>query len=171
LLGKFDCFNQERFMKRYLMIPMLMCVGLAMAACQQGCTTNPIKAADGPDEQAYAVLGTYHVFQKQALKIVQDATLPANIRSAAANADAVAFPVLKTLDESLTAFLDAKAALDAGVGTEAKVGVAVTNLKKWTTEGRKAVDDFKKAVQDARKAIKPVASTVTPFHRLTLRSV
>lgn len=138
---------------------LLMACALALlVGLLPGCAANPLKEAKGADEAAYAVLGSYQVFQKQALKVVQDATLPTGIRRAAADADAAAFPVLKALDQSLTTFLDIKAQVEAGTSKEAKLLTAAANLKDWTTKAQAAV----KSLRDAVKK-KPTARA-TPFH-------
>ena len=66
-------------MKRMLIMPVMLMMAFAVTACT-GCTANPFKAAEGVDEQAYAVLGTYQVFQKQALKVLEAFQVAAKAR-------------------------------------------------------------------------------------------
>lgn len=139
-------------MKRLWMMPLLLVAALTTTA-YTGCTANPFKAAEGADEQAYAVLGSYAIYQRQALKIVQDATLPDGVRRAAAAADAAAYPILKSVDSALVDVLNAKAALDAGSGSKEKVAIATANLQKWTAEGKAAVAAIKAAVINAKKTL------------------
>lgn len=135
-----------------LMIPIMAIAMATLVACT-GCAANPFKAARGADEQAYAVLGSYVIYQRQALLIVQDVTLPSEVRRVVANADAVAFPVLKAVDTMLVDFLNAKAALDAGTGSEDKVRIATNNLQDWVAQGREALVTLKDAVLNARKVL------------------
>jgi hypothetical protein len=134
----------------------------AMAALLPACASNPLKAADGPDEKAYAVLGSYAIYQRQALKIKADTSLPASVRDAVVKADAAAYPILRTLDASLSSFLDAKAALDAGTTTKEKLAIALANLKKWTEEAKAAVATLKVAAANAKKTF--AYSPTTPSH-------
>lgn len=133
---------------KLLLVSMLTGL-IALSAC----TSNPLKTASGPDEKAYAVLGTYAIYQRQALKIKADATVPASVRDAVVRADATAFPVLKALDAALVDFLDAKAALDAGATTKEKLAIAISNLQKWTAEGKAVVAALKDAAANAKKTL------------------
>lgn len=122
-----------------------------LMAALSACAANPFKAASGADEQAYAVLGSYAIYQRQALKIKADTSLPQGVRDAVVKADAAAFPVLKSLDTALVEFLDAKAALAAGATGKDKLAIAVANLKSWTVKAKDALKDLKAAAENARK--------------------
>ena len=147
-------------MKSSFRFPALLCIGFVigtmLALAMSGCAANPFKAASGPDETAYAVLGSYAIYQRQALKIKADTTLPASLRDSVVKADAVAFPVLKALDTALVDFLNAKAALEAGTSTKEKLAIAAANLKQWTSQGIAAVRDLKAATSKADKTIASV---------------
>jgi len=147
--------------------PMLLGV-LAMMVCLvlPGCASNPFSQAKGADEVAFAALGSYQIFQKQALKVVQDQSLPNDLRRAVAAADAAAFPVIKALDGALTTFLDVQAQVDAGTSTKAKLAIAVANLQDWTAKAQAAV----KALRDSVRKKKPTARA-TPLEPLIYRSV
>ncbi len=151
-------------MNRFTRSPMLVAALLltALATALPGCAANPLKAADGPDEKAYAVLGSYAIYQRQALKIKADASLPVRVRDAVVQADAVAFPILKSLDAALLQFLDAKAALDAGTTDKEKLAIALANLKKWTEQAKAAVASLKAAAAEGRKTL--ARSTSTPLN-------
>lgn len=151
-------------MKRTIICIAAIAVAMLASACA---SLNPFAAADGPEEKAYAVLGTYHVFQAQALKIASDRTLPDKVRLAVADADAAAVPILKSLDKALADALDARDALDAGKTSKERVSIVLTNLLEWTQKAQRAVNNLKAAVANAKKV---TASTATPIH-LELRSV
>lgn len=147
---------------RLLFAPLVAAMLVGMVACS-GCTTisNPFAAAEGLDEQAYAVMGTYNAFQKQIEKIALDETLPTNVRLAAADADKVATPVIASLSDSLQLYEEVTLALELGKTPSEDVAAVIANLKDWTEQGKAVVKRIKKAVSDAAKA-KPVASTVAP---------
>lgn len=153
-------------MKR-IMFAVLALAGCLVAACA---TINPFAAAKGPDEKAYAVLGTYQVAQRQILKIVNDTTVSTSLRQAAANADAAAVGVLRSLNQALDKYLDARDALAAGATTKDKVAIAIANLNDWVIQAQAAVADVQKALAAAKK--KPVrsSSTWTPLNRLNFGS-
>lgn len=151
-------------MKRMFMTPLLLAVAL-VAACG---SLNPFQAAEGLDEKAYAVLGTYAIVQKQALRVVEDETLSPTIRRTAAEADAKAMPILKGLDQALDLYLDAKEALAGGRGSEERLRIVTTELLGWLERGREAVKSIQGVVGTADKArSKPIAYVPT----LALRSV
>lgn len=150
-------------MKRTLLITMALAACL-VAACA---SINPFAAAKGADEKAYAVLGTYQIVQGQILKVVNDTTLSANTRRSAAQADAVAFEIIKSLKESMEKYLDAKEQLAAGTTSKERVAIAIANLNDWVRQGQAALADLKKSLATAKNLR---SSTVTPFHRLNLGS-
>lgn len=137
----------------FSMVALVCCVALLGA-----CAANPFTAAKGVDEQAFAALGSYNVYQKLALKVVQDQSLPVELRRAAAQADADAFPVVEALNKALTAYLDVQEQLAAGKTSKEKLTIAIANLKDWTTKTVAVVDKLREAV----KKKKPVARA-TPW--------
>lgn len=147
-------------------LPLLL-IAVGTAACSGCSAINPFAAAHGLDEQAYALIGTYDVAQRQLEKIAADTTLPPAVRLGAADVSKVATPVFVNLDAAVAAYEDAKFQLDSGIGTEAKVMIALSNANSWVTKAKAIFKDVEKAVSDAAKAIKSrqaKASTMTPFH-------
>lgn len=148
---------------RLAFIPMLL-MAVAATACTSCSSLNPFAAAEGVDEQGYAALGTYEVFQKQIEKVAADTSLPAAVRLAAADADKAAVPILRELNDALTDYEVIKLQLDAGNSTKGELAIAIANLKDWTERAKDAIAGIKKAVSDAAKIRAPMASTAAPFN-------
>lgn len=134
-------------LNRFTLVPLL-----CMAALLTGCAhnINPIAAAEGPDEKGYAVLGVYRIAQTQALKIVQDATLPATVREAVQSAEASAYPVVTQLAGALVEYLEARDQVAAGTTSEEKLAIVISRLSEWTATAQARIAGFQAAIGSAR---------------------
>jgi hypothetical protein len=70
-----------------------VCLALLIAAC----TPNPVKEAETFEQKAYALYGTYVIFQGKAAELVQDAAVSDRIKMALREADRVSYPVAEGL--------------------------------------------------------------------------
>lgn len=61
------------------------------------CTLNPVKEAETFEQKAYALYGTYVIFQGKAAELVQDAAVSDRIKTALREADRVSYPVAEGL--------------------------------------------------------------------------
>ena len=77
--------------------------GVALAMLIVACTANPVKQAETFEQKAFALYGTYVIFQGEAAELVQDVATPERVKQALRDADKAAYPVAESLvDAALT---------------------------------------------------------------------
>lgn len=82
---------------------------LVLIIALPGCLNAPTKAAQTPEQKAYAVYGTFVVLEEQAAVITQNANVPASVKRALAAADNVAKPSADALAVALKTYVATKA--------------------------------------------------------------
>ena len=115
-----------------------------------GCAVTPkdvVDAAQTPEQTAFALYGTFVVYEEQAAALVEDPRTPLEVRAKIKTADAIAKPLADNLLEAAMVYVDVKAKFEAAETTVDKLNVAAQNLNYWV--GR------------AAPAIKALVATVT----------
>ena len=108
---------------------------LCFTALLQGCAgSNPIAAADTPEQRAYAAYGTFVIAQETAADLVEDASIPDGVRLRIISAEERAKPVADSLLDAYTEYLIIKAEFDAGDTSESRLVIAANNLDDWVTQ-------------------------------------
>lgn len=77
-------------------VPMFVFIVLIALLCSvlSGCAANnPVNRAESFEQKAYALYGTYVIFQGKAADLVGDPIIPDNIKTALRQADAVSYPI------------------------------------------------------------------------------
>lgn len=77
----------------------MLAVGFTVAASAMlaACLSNPVKKAETFEQKAFALYGTYVIFQGRAADLVQDTTVPDQVKQALREADKVAYPAAESL--------------------------------------------------------------------------
>lgn len=70
---------------------------LAAMVVLSACDVNPVKQAETFEQKAFALYGTYVVFQEKAAELVQDSTTPERLKQGLRDADKAAYPVAEEL--------------------------------------------------------------------------
>lgn len=99
---------------------------LTLAGC--GTVTAPVKQAETVEQKAYALYGTYVIFQEKAAELVQDSTTPENVKQALREADRVAYPLAESLVEASLEVEAIRQQIETGLTTEEKLTLAISNL-------------------------------------------
>ena len=136
----------------------LACVLTLLALC--GCASNPFKAAQNLDQRAFAGYGTFVVFEEQAAAVVQDPSIPANVKQALKAADARAKPAADALLASVKEYESISAALAACPKTDdpatcktttaQKLVIATADLNKWVADSTVQINALVSAVKGAK---------------------
>ena len=115
-------------MRTILRALALACVLAALPACSSlGVRTeNPFVAAKTIDQEAYALIGTYAATLEEATDIVRDPATPASVKKALAKAEAVATPLVETVEIATIAYLKTKADTASLSGAPAPTRAAAT---------------------------------------------
>ena len=77
---------------------------------------NPLPAARGLDQRAYALLHAYAAIVEEATDIVRDPAAPAAFKRALGQAERVATPAAETLGIAMRSYLRARADFEAAAG-------------------------------------------------------
>jgi hypothetical protein len=120
---------------------MILAVGL-ISACQ----SNPLSAAQSPDQKAYALYGTFVVFEEQAAVLVRSPSTPAEVKSAIRKADAVAKPVVDNLLGAARQYVSIQMQLKSGATSADRLQIATANLQKWVADATPLINSLVSAV-------------------------
>lgn len=121
---------------------------MALTACAN---LNPLNHAETVQQKAYALYGTFVVYEEQAAAIVQDVNVPSEVKSGLSSADAVAKPLADKLLAAALSVDQIRLELQAGKSTEEKLTIATANLERWYEEAGPKIRDLVAAVQGARR--------------------
>lgn len=127
--------------------------GLAMLTVMvlgAGCASlNPVKAANTSEQKAYALYGSFVIFEEQAAKLYQSPTASARVKAALRAADAAAKPVADKLLDATQAVLAIRVEIAAGTSTTDKLVIALQNLDRYITEAGPKIKALGNAFKEA----------------------
>lgn len=108
----------------------IACVALTVLA---GCKTltAPVETAQTPEQKAYALYGTFVVFEELAAAIVKDPVTPVSVKEAIKTADNTAQPVANTMLDSARQVIQIQTQLAQGKTPTEKLEIANQNLLSW----------------------------------------
>ncbi len=113
---------------RPLMLAFLLAVAAPVVLMLPGCKNTPVQQAETIEQKAYALYGTYVIFQEKASELVQDSTTPENVKQALRDADKVAYPLAESLVDASLEVEAIRQQIATGLTTEAKLTLAISNL-------------------------------------------
>lgn len=123
---------------------------LALAATMLvGCEHLGVQEAQTTEQKAAALLGDFGIFQKAALKIGEDPTVPATVRKQVLDAPIALKPVVDSLDEALRTYRDIALQLKAGQTTDAKLQIASANLLTWVNRVTPQIKALRTTIEGA----------------------
>jgi hypothetical protein len=118
----------------------------ALAGCQ---SANPMRAAETPEQRAYAAYGTFVIAQETAADLVEQQSIPRGVRLRIVQAEERAKPVADSLLDAYTEFLIVKAEFDAGDTSEQRLVIAAESLDDWVTQLAPLVADLLRNIKGA----------------------
>lgn len=132
-----------KFWSAYL---FLLAVVLLLAL--NACGHTPVKSAQTADQKAFALYGTFVVYEEVGAKLVQSAEVPASVKAVMRTADATAKPIAdKLLDASLEV-IQIQREIAAGASTQDKLAIANANLARWYQEAEPKIAALVSAVKE-----------------------
>ena len=125
-------------------------VALAVLSTMAACASlNPVSKTETTEQKAYALYGTFVIFEEQAAKLVQSPEVPANVKQALRDADKAAKPAADAVLDGVQTVLTVRRQLLAGETTEERLAIAVSNLNLWYSTARPKVEQLVKVVKGA----------------------
>lgn len=123
--------NREGGFTRAVFLAFLLAIAIPVTLVLSGCgTTSAVKQAETPEQKAYALYGTYVIFQEKAAELVQDSTTPENVKEALREADRVAYPVAESLVDAVREVEAIRQQVVSGMTPEEKLTIAISNLSR-----------------------------------------
>lgn len=119
---------------------------LITAGLVSACQTNPVAHAQTIDQKAYALYGTFVVFEEQAAVIIRQPSVPGDVRGAIRKADAAAKPVADKLVDAAHQYTVIKIELEAGTNSNEKMIIATANLEKWIHDAQPLIEELVRSV-------------------------
>lgn len=120
---------------------------VVLTACQ---SLNPIAVAETSEQRAYALYGTFVIFEEQAAKIVQAPEVPDAVKRSLRDADAVAKPAVDAMIVLVDDVLKVKAEVQAGTSDTERLRVITAKLESWYFSTKPKVLDLVNAVKGAK---------------------
>lgn len=124
-----------------------------------GCATSPtapITAAQTTPQRGYAVAGLYSILQASALDLMRSADTPAAVKTAIADADAKASPVMLQLTQALKLYTSIDATVGAASG--ARAAEATAKIDEWLAKAQPLVENLRRVLGGT----KPTALMIEP---------
>ena len=130
---------QQGYILAFALLMLSACAGL-----------NPVSKAETSEQRAYALYGTFVVFEEQAVKLVASPEVPESVKRSLREADAVAKPAMDSVLEGVNQIFEIRRQLSIGTSTEEKLTIAVTNLDMWYAGAKPKVEALIRLVKGAQ---------------------
>ena len=130
--------------RQYALLPLFF-----MLAWLQGCATvaGPYKAAETAEQKAFALYGTFVVFEERGASVINDNRIDIRARQAIQRADSAAKPVA---DSTLEAALQVNEVRQEIGASENKLKTVTANLENWIMRFEPLVTQLVAAVKGAK---------------------
>lgn len=121
--------RREGGFTKAVFLAFLLAIAIPVTLMLPGCgTTSAVKQAETPEQKAYALYGTYVIFQEKAAELVQDSTTPEDVKRALREADRIAYPVAESLVDAVLEVEAIRQQVSTGMTSEEKLTIAISNL-------------------------------------------
>lgn len=114
-----------------------------------GCSSNPVKEAETPEQQAYALYGSYVIAVEQAADLVEDPDTPAAVKASIKQYEPVATQAAVTLRNAVRSAAQAREAVAAGESTRERLTLAIAQLNDKLAAAGASIRAFVNLVENA----------------------
>ncbi len=119
-----------------------------MTGCPAGLA---LKEAQTVEQRAAALVGDFTIFQRAAIEIGNDETIPLEVRQRVVEAPIALKPGIDHLLALLATYRTVSEQLAAGATTDDKLQIAAASLGSWVTDLAPKIAALRKTVKEARK--------------------
>lgn len=120
---------------------------LVLTACA---SLNPMSAAKTNEQRAYALYGTFVVFEEQAAKLVQSPSVSPSLKQSLRDADARAKPAADGLMAVIDDLIKVQAEVKAGTSSSDRLRIVLSRLDTWYFDTKPKVESLVLAVKGAK---------------------
>lgn len=115
-----------------------------------GCKSlNPVRAAETSEQRAYALYGSFIVYEEAATKLIQDPEVPESLKDGIRELDSVTKPVADSLIDAAVTVLQIRAEVAAGETDRERLIIAIENLDRYINEAAPRIKALGTAVREA----------------------
>lgn len=125
-------------------LPLL---GILLLLAVSACTLNPVRHAETVEQKAYALYGTFVIFEEQAAALIKNPSIPADFKKELKKADGVAKPMADSLLDATLGIAQVREELKRGDTTEAKLKIAIENLDRTIVRTEPAIRNLVQLVR------------------------
>lgn len=137
---------------------------LGFASLLYACANSPVSKAETFEQKAYALYGTYVIYQGRAAQLHQDSAVPQGAKAALSRADAIAYPVSITLIDAAMVVSDTRELLETCQTptpeitekckntSDQQLAIAITNLSSIYLNAKPKLLAVKEAFDVAKKS-------------------
>lgn len=138
-------------MKRLVLVMAVLALAVV-----GGCKTlsAPFQAAETPEQKAYALYGTFVVFEEVAASVATDPATPVAVKNAIKAADAEAKPDADSMISAARLVIKVQAQIAAGTTPDQQLEIVNENLVGWVTEAQPKIVALQCAVNPRQKVCK-----------------
>ncbi len=127
---------------------LLLTTFLMLTGCP---ATLAVKEAQTTEQRAGALIGDFTIFQRAALEIGNDETVPVEVRQRIVAAPIALRPAVDQGIELLRSYRMVSGQLAAGTTTEDKVRIAAANLTAWIVDLTPKIAALRQTIEESRK--------------------
>lgn len=114
-------------------------------------TAGPVKEAETVEQHAFALYGTYVIYQQQAAELMGREQVPDSVKRKIQEIDARAHPIARSVSVSAREVLRVRREFEAGRAEEGVLLAALRNAERWTNELRPVLAEFLTAIEGVRE--------------------
>lgn len=118
---------------------------LLLSACT---IFDPISRAETTEQKAWALYGTFVVFQEQAAKLVVSPEVSESVKERIRSLDRAAHPLSQNLFDASQTAITARRAFENGTGSQEEVEAALLAIARIYFEVKPALEEFITAVEE-----------------------
>lgn len=115
-----------------------------------GCSVNPHKTAQTVEQHGDAAFGELTILKEQGSRILQNASVPDNVKRPIAEGIVAAKPVTDGLQDSLILYAKVKADVAVGASTPEKLAIVDRELAGWIAQAQPLISRLTAALAGAR---------------------
>lgn len=118
--------------------PVTLVLALVLASLAfssiYGCSSLAVSRAKTNEQRAAALIGDFTIFQRAAIAIGQDSTVPTEVRKPIVDSAVQLKPAVDELDLALREYRSIVFDLGSDTSSDQKLAIAAANLTKWIAE-------------------------------------
>ena len=123
--------NSHRFFAVNVLLVVILSTLVTLGGCE---TLTPTREAESIEQRAFALYGTFVIYQEAAARSMSDPQIPDSVKREAQQIDARAAPIASSLAESTATLSRLRREFEEGAASEGELLTAIRSVERWTQE-------------------------------------